>query len=399
MLARELAFLVVEDHDFQRGMTVRMLEGLGARAVYAASDGREALQLLASVAAQPDIILTDLNMPGMDGIEFIRHLGLARNGASMIVVSALERSLLSSVATMARAYGVNLVGFVEKPVTPRKLEELISRRRPAATLPYERRTPLIEVDDILRGLAADEFEPFFLAKVEVVTSRVVGAEALARWRHPEHGCLGPASFLRALEESGNIDALFRRILAKALAACRRMRDSGHLAITCVNLSLKQLGDPHLADEITAAVRSAGLAAGDIALEVSESAATDNMGPALENLARLRMKGFTLAIDDYGTGYASLEQLTRIPFSELKIDQSFVRQANHQESAKVILESSIDLARTLDITAVAEGVETQAQWNLLSELKCDAAQGYFIGRPLPIDDFLQWLRSWEQLQTQ
>lgn len=397
MLARELAFLVVEDHEFQRAMTVRMLEGLGARTVYAAADGREALQVLASVAVPPDIILTDLNMPGMDGIEFIRHLGLARNGASMIVVSALERSLLSSVGTMARAYGVNLVGFVEKPVTPRKLEELISRRRPATTLPYERRTPPMEVEDILRGLAADEFEPFFLAKVEIETSRVIGAEALARWRHPEHGELGPVSFLGALEESGNIGALFRRILAKAVAACRRMRDSGHPAITCVNLSLKQLADPHLADEITAAVRSAGLEAADIALEVSESAATDNMGPALENLARLRMKGFTLAIDDYGTGYASLEQLTRIPFSELKIDQSFVRQADRQESAKVILESSIDLARRLGIMAVAEGVETQAQWDLLCELRCDAAQGYFIGRPLPIADFLQWLQTWEQLK--
>ena len=399
MLAPDLSFLVVEDQEFQRSMLVRMLGGLGARTVHTAGDGGEALRVLAALERPPDIILTDLNMPGMDGIEFIRHLGLARGGASLIVVSALERSLLSSVATMARAYGVDLLGFVEKPITPRKLEELVSRSR-ATTVAAEPAvtTPQIGCDEILRALAAGQFEPYFLPKVEIATSRVLGAEALARWNHPEHGVLGPQAFLGTLEASGNVHLLFREILRKSARLCRALRDSRHYGLMCINLSIRQLSDTRLAEEIGAEVRAAGIAPTDVALEVTESAATDNMGPALENLARLRMKGFTLAIDDYGTGYSSLEQLTRIPFTELKIDQSFVRHADRQESAKVILESSIEMTRKLKIRAIAEGVESQAHWDLLRELQCDAAQGYFISRPLPAHDFVEWLKSWERLRV-
>ena len=398
MLARQLSFLVVEDHEFQRSLLVRLLEGLGARSVHAAADGREALQVLAALDASPDIILTDLDMPGMDGIEFIRHLGLAQSGASMIVVSALERNLLTSVATMAKAYGVDIVGFVEKPVTRQKLEELVSRHRPGSGLPYQQRRdmPAVTLDEIRVALAQDRFEPYFLPKVEIATSRVLGAEALARWNRPDDGVLGPEAFLAPLEDSGNVNELFRQIVPKAAQLCRRMRSMGHDTLVCLNLSLRQLTDVDLADHITAAVRAAGAEPRDIVLEVTESAATDNLGMALENLARLRMKGFGLGIDDYGTGYASLEQLMRIPFNELKIDHSLVTQAPLNESARVIVESSIELARKLNIIAVGEGVESQSQWDLLAELHCQCAQGYFISRPLPADDFLRWLHTWKRM---
>ena len=399
MGARDLTFLVVEDHAFQRGLLVRMLEGLGARTVHSAADGREAMRVLSTLEPQPDVILTDLNMPGMDGIEFIRHLGAARSGASMIVVSALERNLLSSVATMAKAYGVDLAGVVEKPVAPRKLEALIRRCASKAAVSGDTLAarPAIGLDEILDGLRDQRFEPYFLAKVEMATSRVLGAEALARWNHPQHGVLGPEVFIKALEQSGNIHLLFHDIFAKAARLCRRMRAVGLPQLVCVNLSLRQLAQPDLADEMTAAVRKAGIEPRDIVLEVTESAATDNIGRALETLVRLRMKGYGLGIDDYGTGYASLEQLARIPFFELKIDSSLVVPAPVDESARVILESSIEMARKLDILVVAEGVETHAQWQLLSELKCDAAQGYFIGRPLPADDFLSWLHTWKRMR--
>ena len=131
------------------------------------------------------------------------------------------------------------------------------------------------------------------------------------------------------------------------------------------------------------------------MEVTESAATCNIGEALENLARLRMKGFGLSIDDYGTGYSSMHQLTRIAFTELKIDQSFVANAVKQESARVILESSLGMAKKLNITAVAEGVETQADWNLLRGLGCDLAQGYFIARPMEAWRYPDWVRDWKQ----
>jgi EAL domain-containing protein (putative c-di-GMP-specific phosphodiesterase class I) len=132
------------------------------------------------------------------------------------------------------------------------------------------------------------------------------------------------------------------------------------------------------------------------LEITESAATSDIGKSLENLTRLRMKGFGLGIDDYGIGYSSLEQLTRIPFTELKIDQAFVTHAGRRESAKVILASSVEMARKLRIKAVAEGVETRENWDMLCELDCDAAQGFYIARPMAADKYVRWLGEWRQI---
>jgi EAL domain-containing protein (putative c-di-GMP-specific phosphodiesterase class I) len=152
----------------------------------------------------------------------------------------------------------------------------------------------------------------------------------------------------------------------------------------------------IADRVTELVRSQNLEPRHMVLEVTESAATTDVGKALENLARLRMKGFGLSIDDYGTGYSSMQQLTRIAFTEIKIDQSFVTNAAKQESAKVILKSSLDMAKNLKITAVAEGIETQEDWNLLRQLGCDLGQGYLIARPMESVAYLDWVRGWKQL---
>jgi len=162
----------------------------------------------------------------------------------------------------------------------------------------------------------------------------------------------------------------------------------------VNLSLRSLDDPGLAERITERVAAQKLAAKHVMLEVTESTAMTNLARALENLNRLRMKGFGLSIDDYGTGYSSMQQLSRIPFNELKIDQSFVLSALEKESSRVILASSLDMARKLRLKSVAEGVETLAHWELLQSLGCDVAQGYFVAKPMDAAAFLDWARHWK-----
>jgi EAL domain-containing protein (putative c-di-GMP-specific phosphodiesterase class I) len=189
----------------------------------------------------------------------------------------------------------------------------------------------------------------------------------------------------------------RCMLRKAAATWRDLRRRGHDGNVCVNVSLKSLHDVTLADQILEIVRSHGLEPRRVVLEITESAATDDIAATLENLTRLRMKGFGLSIDDYGTGYSSLEQLTRIPFTELKIDQAFVTHAGRRESAKVILASSLDMARKLRICAVAEGVETRENWDMLLELKCDVAQGYYIARPMAAAAYLDWVEDWQKMR--
>jgi EAL domain-containing protein (putative c-di-GMP-specific phosphodiesterase class I)/AmiR/NasT family two-component response regulator len=396
MSIANLRFLVAEDHDFQRSVLVRMLESLGAKVVHEAADGRAALAIIQDPTRPVDIVISDLEMPGMDGMEFLRHLGETRFRVSIILASALEHKLLASIATMSEAYGINLLGVVEKPLTPAKLEPLIKLHKPAQAQRARPKPadPTFTLEEIAAGLKNDEFEPFFQPKVELATGRVKGAEALARWRHPQQGIVAPYAFIELLEDNGLIDELAWVMLRKAAGFCSTWRSAGLEATVSVNLSLKSLTDIQLADRVTELVLSENLEPRHMVLELTESAATTDVGKALENLARLRMKGFGLSIDDYGTGYSSMQQLTRIAFTELKIDQSFVTNAAKQESAKVILESSLDMAKKLNITAVAEGVETQADWNLLRQLGCGLAQGYFIARPMEAGAYLNWVRGWK-----
>ncbi len=148
----------------------------------------------------------------------------------------------------------------------------------------------------------------------------------------------------------------------------------------------------LAERVTELVRAENCELRHMILEVTESATMSNVGRVLENLSRLRMRGFGLSIDDYGTGYSSMQQLMRIAFSELKIDQSFVANAVLQPSARVILESSLDMAHKLHITSVAEGVETRQDWDLLVHLGCQLAQGYFVAKPMDAGSFMAWTRE-------
>lgn len=395
----QLSFLAVEDHEFQRGGLIRMLTGLGAVNVSGAADGRAALHVVAAHSPPVDIIVSDLDMPDMDGMEFMRHLGEAGTVVSVILASALEGSLLSSVETMTRAYGVRILGVIEKPITPDKLETLIALHLATPhklTLSHDTvpATSTLTLQDIQRGMDNDEFEPFFQPKVALATGRVKGAEALARWRQADTGAVvPPGKFITLLEDNGLIDALTWVMLRKSAAVCSAWRLASGLDVTVsVNLSIKSLADSHLAERVTDIVRGEGLEPRHIVLELTESAATTNVGQTLENLSRLRMKGFGLSIDDYGTGYSSMQQLTRVAFTELKIDQSFVANAARQQSARVILESSLDMARKLNIASVAEGIETQQDWDLLRELGCEIAQGYFIARPMDADALLRWSES-------
>jgi EAL domain-containing protein (putative c-di-GMP-specific phosphodiesterase class I)/FixJ family two-component response regulator len=392
-----LRCLIVEDHDFQRRTLVLMLKRLGIGQVHAATDGRTALRVAEQLDTPLDIVITDLNMPGVDGMEFIRRLGEAGSSASLIIVSSLERSLIDSIQTMATAYGMKLLGAIEKPATPKKLAALIKSHNYAPVRADRPRTPnkVFSLNEITAGLKNAEFEPFFQPKIELATRQVKGAEALARWHHPQQGIITPDAFIKPLEDSGLIDELTWIILRKAAAFCSSWRATGLDVTVSVNLSLKSLTDVKLADNITRLVRSQNLDPRNVILELTESAATTEVGSTLENLSRLRMKGFGLSIDDYGTGFSSMQQLTRIAFTELKIDQSFVKNAAKQEASRVILKSSLDMARKLKIAAVAEGVELPQDLDLLRELGCDYVQGYFFAKPMDAATFLDWAREWSK----
>ncbi len=395
-LSPELCLLVVEDDDFQRRMLAIQLRQLGAAEVNEAFSGREALELLSEIG-EVDIIITDLDMPEMDGMEFIRRLGEMACTASVIISSALDGPLVESVRTMTTTYGIDLLGVLEKPPEAQEILHIIgtykpgqSNNRPLSSPASEPYSPV----QLNTALEADQFEPFFQPKVELATGRLCGFEALARWRHPDRGVLSPYAFIDIMESGGLIDKLTEVMLDKASRECVAWHRAGLDIMVSVNLSPSSLADVSLASHLINRVRLQGLEPRHMILEITETSVMDHVGAVLENLARLRMHGFNLSIDDYGTGYSSLQQLNRIVASELKIDQSFVTQAAYQESSRIMLQSSLELARKLKLTAIAEGVETRQDWRLLRTYGCDQAQGYFIGKPMAADAVVSWVREWD-----
>jgi len=391
-IANELIALIVEDDDFQRHALAKMLRSLGVVRVLQAVNGRQALAILRS-AARVDLVVCDLDMPEMDGIEFMRYMGQVASSAAIIINSSKGQSLLDSVAKMVQTNGLHLLGVIAKPTTKGKLEDLLSRYKPrqlsAAALVAK---PKFKLAEILAGITQKQFLPFFQPKIDFQSGRLLGAEVLARWDHPEHGLIYPTAFIKLLEHNNEIDSLTMQMLREAAIACRQWREHGMDLTVAVNISLVSLGDTHLADRITQVVRAAGLDPEYLILEITETAIMADMSSALENLTRLRMRGFGLAIDDYGTGFSSLQRLGQIPFTELKIDQSFVTACGDHPASRAIVESSIELAHRLDIKCVAEGVESQADWDDLKAMQCDVAQGYLIAKPMDAPFFLEYWAS-------
>ncbi len=391
-----LRLLVAEDHEFQRRMLVNLLLDLGVAEVHEAGSGVEALEIIEQLDQAIDIIISDLDMPGMDGMELLRHLGVSGCSASLIINSSMDRSVIRSVLTMAGAYNINLLGAIDKPPTPEALARAISlhdrdRNARARTRPQGLQ---FNRQQVREGLEQGQFEPFFQPKVELATGRVVGLEALARWRHAEHGVVSPYAFIEVIEKEDDlIGKLTRVMLEKASHCCRSWRDDGHDVGIAVNVSIRSLTDLGVAERLTEETIRHGIEPRHVTIEITETVAMTDVGRVLENLSRLRMNGFSLAIDDYGTGYSSMQQLDRSAANELKIDRAFVTGARRQESSRVILQSSLELAARLGLVTVAEGVETRDEWDLLTEYGCDQAQGYFVARPMPAAEVGDWITAW------
>lgn len=387
----DLRILIVEDDDFQRNLMLRLLKMNDVVEIEYASDGLEALQAIENSQSTFDLIISDLDMPNMDGMEFIRILGEKKSASALVITSTWNETFLSSIQTMCGAYGIEPLGVLQKPISNDNIADLLQKVRnvgDTCTRKYSSNLPEFTLEEIVAGVRNNEFKPFYQAKIDLRTNQIVGAEALARWHHPIHGIVAPFAFIPILENEGKINELTFCMIEQSARDCHAWTKVGLDLDISVNLSLTSLTDTKLASQIYDLVCTSGLRPERMILEVTETAAMTEMAPALENLARLRMRGFGLSIDDFGTGFASMQQLSRVAFTELKIDRSFVSVMGSKREARAIIESSIDIAKRLGIKSVAEGVETEQELNALKESGCDLAQGYFIAKPIAFDEFVE-----------
>ncbi len=389
------SLLVVDDSVVQRRHAVALCRELGIELIYEAGNGREALELLSMLILRPSLMIVDLEMPCMDGVELIQQLHRRQLDIPFIVASGREIALIQSVETMSGVLGLRVLAGLQKPL---KLDQLAgalarySERHSAA--PEEdagAQAPFAE-DELAQAIDHGEIVAHYQPKVDMRTGIVRGVEALARWQHPKLGLIPPGRFIALAEQAGLIHALTLAIMEQALAQAAIWNSRGLKLSVAVNFSPRLLDAPGLVEESSALLEHHSLQAEQIVLEITEGSVAACLGAALGVLARLRLKGFGLSIDDYGTGFSSMQQLARIPFTELKIDRSFVHGAHQGKNMRVILQSALDMAARLELITVAEGIETLEDWRLLQELGCTVGQGYLIAKPMPAAALPRWLKS-------
>ncbi|MGN6111554.1 MAG: EAL domain-containing response regulator [Luteimonas sp.] len=399
MSLADLRVMVVEDHGFQRRMALRLLEELGLAGALEAADGQSALDLLQRLPQPPDVVLVDLDMPGMDGVEFIGHVAQSRLARGIALVSALEPALLNTVQTMARAYGLRVLGSVEKPLTVERLRSLLAAYDASLHGEDEDEGEEVTLEEAREALRHGGLLPWFQPQVEFLNGKVIAVEALARLRRGDGRAVRAGHFVPLLEREGYAQQLTDSMLEQAVRWKKRWEEDEGLRLhVSVNVSPSTLADPGAADHYQQIVQDHGVDPADVMLEITEGSVVTDAARGLGVLARLRLKGFGLSIDDFGTGYSSLAQLSQIPFTELKIDRDFVSGANGEPRKRAVIEASLDLARKLQLEVVAEGVETVEDWQMLAEMGCGVAQGFLIAGPVPGEDLGAAVARWRRPES-
>lgn len=391
----DLRVLVVDDDPTTLDIAVAALNSLGITHTATAMEGAQALTM---ITPEVDVILCDLNMPGMDGLSVIGELAQSPFAGGLILISGESPALLRTAAELARVHGLELLGTAGKPLTAENLTTLLARhaRRPGGAA-RDLRAPLgrqLAVDELAGALDAGHLSIHYQPQVRTSDGRLCGVEALARLHAPEGGIVPPDAFIGVAEDSGLIEQLTREVVATVTRdAPALIARAGDDITISVNVSAENLYGLTLPDDLEALVRAQDLVPSQFILEVTESRLIEDLARSLEVLSRLRLKGFGLSIDDFGTGFAGMKQLRVVPFSELKIDRVFVQAAGDDDAARAIIEASIDLARKLDLSVVAEGVETKAEWDLMRQLGVDVVQGFLVAKPMPLAECLTWLMTW------
>ena len=390
----EARILLLDDDPFMLKLLEMMLDRLGFTQISARTSGSAALEWIDSPAGAPALILFDLNMPGMDGVEFLRHLVERRYAGSLVLVSGENERMLQTAETLVRAHRIDILGRLNKPVTREALAALMSTWTQTGIDRHVKAKRAYGADEVRAAIAGGEFVNHYQPKVAVSSGRVKGVEALVRWRHPVNGMVFPDQFIGVAEEHGLIGDLTAVVLREALADTRRWRDRGLGLRVSVNVSMDDLAALDFPQLVAELADAAGVPPEDVVLEVTESRLVKDLRGPLEVLTRLRLKRFSLSIDDFGTGHSSLAQLRNFPFDELKVDRSFVHGAHVNDTLRAIYDASLGLARQLGMDVVAEGVEDQDDWDLLRRTGCGLAQGYFIAKPMPADEVPRWIPVWE-----
>lgn len=388
MASQPATLLIVDDEPQVRKLLETLLQHEGYQTV-CASSGEEALQVVVQQA--PDLILLDIMMPGMDGYEVASQLKSddATAGIPIIMLSALSDAgaRVSGLESGAEEFLSKPIERIELSLRVRNLLRLTAHGERADNI-RQALQPDVDRRDLENALRQavqrNEFIVHYQPKVELATGQLCALEALLRWDRPGHGAVSPAVFVPVLESLGLIVAVGRWVIE---AVCQQIGAWQRTAIgaveVSVNVSGHQLIEGDLIADIAHILAQTGVEPHWLEVELTEGSLMENTQHTIASLQRLHTMGVKISIDDFGTGYSSLAYLRRFPIDTLKIDIAFIREVTSNPQDAAITRTIIELAHSLNLRVVAEGVETQAQLAFLKDAGCDQIQGYLFSRPLPV----------------
>ncbi len=342
------------------------------------------------------ILVLDLLMPGMDGIEVMRRLAEMDQAPALILISGHDIGVLHAAEKLGRAQKLEILDSLAKPVSLGLFRSILEKYAGNDTSEdqSESRAAIRKpgAAQLRQAIHDGQLVLHYQPQVEMKTGTLAGVEALVRWQHPDQGLIYPGGFIPLAEQKGLMGELSHWVVGEVVRQEQLWRESGLLISVSANISAENIASLTLPEYLSQLLADNQLDPTRLTLEVTESALMGELVTSLDILTRLRLKGMGLSIDDFGTGYSSLSQLHRIPFTELKIDLGFVSNMTADTEARAIVKTCILLGHELNMKVVAEGVEDQHTWDLLTGLGCDVAQGYFIAKPMPAAEVLKWIRS-------
>lgn len=384
--------LIVDDSDLQRLVSSELLRSMGLELIYEAANGLEALQLLRKQKRHPAVMLVDLHMPGMDGIELIQEVAKLNPQISIIIVSSADGMLLNTLGSLVHACNMPMLGALPKPLSGQHLLRNLERFQPASPIKPATKSASPSALDIKRAIRLNHIKPYYQPKVSLKQAKVVGFEALARWCDPLKGLIPPSEFIDIASDHSLLKDLTLSMLDSVLADMNAWNSLDIFPVISLNIAVTLLEDRNFANDVIRKVKHANIHPTKILLEITESALMKDQAVALGTIGRLKLNGFGFSIDDYGTGFASMQQLSRIAFSELKLDRSFVCRVNESTHLCNIVQSALDMGQRLGLTTVAEGVETLEELRVLRDMGWDEIQGYLFSAAMPACDVLPWLND-------
>jgi EAL domain-containing protein (putative c-di-GMP-specific phosphodiesterase class I)/CheY-like chemotaxis protein len=396
--AQQPSILVVDDDALMLNLQSKMLGDMGYRKVTTAISAAEALLQLEHDRHSADLIVCDLRMPGMDGIEFLQTLNASPFCGAIILLSGESQRIMHTVQKLLDGNRLTLLGTLTKPATRDALRALLNCWNPPEEKITARVRHEFSADELHTANRKRQWLIHYQPKVHVKSGLCVGMEALVRWNHPDYGMVYPDFFIPAAEQCGAINGLTDFVIESAIAQLKGWHLEGWPMRMAINVSVAALETKGFWSRLSELVGASSVAPKDVTLEITESRIACFSKVALENLVRLRMQHFDLSIDDFGIGHSSLAQLRDVPFTELKIDRGFVTGARDNQVVRPILEGGLAIAKLMHMTSVAEGVETEDDWHLIRELEGDLAQGYFIGRPMAAELIWSWFALWEERRS-